>query len=608
MKKLLYPLSLILTAFLILYSCSAEEENTAPPPSIIQTPEPAPVPTPTQYTLTVTAAEGGTVSTEGGTYDEGTSLTITATPAEGYKFLGWEGIENQNNISLNITLNSNESLNAIFGVKYSISEIEINHPQSQEIILNIGITSNSNVMFKKNGITHLISHPANPRGEFESLLPTVHMVKENDAFSISNFYDIGMSFGGRDENLINENNDYLFADHGTEVWLGGGEGTPFNNIWVAKNIEQNNIEWIKVNQHRSFYHDASSGDLNGDGLYDVVAIHMSTNSEEELDKIYYHTFIQNMDGTFTQTYETIKFYGFQKPSYACYNNSNFSDISNCTGIIRGSVLIKDINGDNKPEIIGGAYTHNPDWYTPIEVENSFEIFSDPDDNGIYEKLNFLPRMGWWEKDALGSDEIKSYDYDNDGDEDLFVGIEGNFDGPYSGTADFNGIQIFDNDGSGNFSFSGIEIPFFDVRIARFDLFDVDQDNDLDIIFRAQLFIDLGTNGGVETSFYYSGQNKLFKSLNQNQSDNDWLDTLIDFDELIYYNENGKFIKKNKGNQVMIKRGKASLDSYLVGQGIQTVNSALIDDELIFYLYKTDIDENENYILNIIEVKPLTSEF
>jgi len=608
MKKLLYPLSLILTAFLILYSCSAEEENTAPPPSIIQTPEPAPVPTPTQYTLTVTAAEGGTVSTEGGTYDEGTSLTITATPAEGYKFLGWEGIENQNNISLNITLNSNESLNAIFGVKYSISEIEINHPQSQEIILNIGITSNSNVMFKKNGITHLISHPANPRGEFESLLPTVHMVKENDAFSISNFYDIGMSFGGRDENLINENNDYLFADHGTEVWLGGGEGTPFNNIWVAKNIEQNNIEWIKVNQHRSFYHDASSGDLNGDGLYDVVAIHMSTNSEEELDKIYYHTFIQNMDGTFTQTYETIKFYGFQKPSYACYNNSNFSDISNCTGIIRGSVLIKDINGDNKPEIIGGAYTHNPDWYTPIEVENSFEIFSDPDDNGIYEKLNFLPRMGWWEKDALGSDEIKSYDYDNDGDEDLFVGIEGNFDGPYSGTADFNGIQIFDNDGSGNFSFSGIEIPFFDVRIARFDLFDVDQDNDLDIIFSAQLFIDLGTNGGVETSFYYSGQNKLFKSLNQNQSDNDWLDTLIDFDELIYYNENGKFIKKNKGNQVMIKRGKASLDSYLVGQGIQTVNSALIDDELIFYLYKTDIDENENYILNIIEVKPLTSEF
>ena len=40
MKKLLYPLAFALTAFLILYSCSAEEEDNTPPPSIIQTPEP----------------------------------------------------------------------------------------------------------------------------------------------------------------------------------------------------------------------------------------------------------------------------------------------------------------------------------------------------------------------------------------------------------------------------------------------------------------------------------------------------------------------------------------------------------------------------------------
>jgi len=35
---------------------------------------------PTQYTLTFTAEEGGFVSTEGGTYDEGTEVAITATP------------------------------------------------------------------------------------------------------------------------------------------------------------------------------------------------------------------------------------------------------------------------------------------------------------------------------------------------------------------------------------------------------------------------------------------------------------------------------------------------------------------------------------------------
>ena len=33
------------------------------------------------------AVEGGTVSSEGGTYDDGTEITVTATPAEGYEFI-----------------------------------------------------------------------------------------------------------------------------------------------------------------------------------------------------------------------------------------------------------------------------------------------------------------------------------------------------------------------------------------------------------------------------------------------------------------------------------------------------------------------------------------
>ena len=74
MKKL-YVLSIItLTTVALIYSCSAEEEDTSPPPALVQPQEPEPAPT--QYTLTVTAGEGGTVSTEGGTYDEGTRLQL----------------------------------------------------------------------------------------------------------------------------------------------------------------------------------------------------------------------------------------------------------------------------------------------------------------------------------------------------------------------------------------------------------------------------------------------------------------------------------------------------------------------------------------------------
>ena len=107
MKKLYLLSTILLMAFVLIYSCSTEEEDTTPPPSVVATPEP------TQYTLTVTAGEGGTVSTEGGTYDEGTEVTITATPDEGYEFVGWEGSDSDSN-SLTVILNSNESLNAVF--------------------------------------------------------------------------------------------------------------------------------------------------------------------------------------------------------------------------------------------------------------------------------------------------------------------------------------------------------------------------------------------------------------------------------------------------------------------------------------------------------------
>ncbi|MGB1113545.1 MAG: hypothetical protein ACPG14_02005 [Flavobacteriaceae bacterium] len=61
-----------------------------------------------------------------------------------------------------------------------------------------------------------------------------------------------------------------------------------------------------------------------------------------------------------------------------------------------------------------------------------------------------------------------------------------------------------------------------------------------------------------------------------------------------------------GNKVLIKRGKSSVE-YYPGKGIETVNPAIIDDELIFYLYKTDIDQTNNFTLELIEFKPNTIE-
>jgi len=53
--------------------------------------------TPTQYTLTVSVLEGGSVSPEAsGTYDMGTTMTLSAIPDEGYRFVRWLGSDNDN--------------------------------------------------------------------------------------------------------------------------------------------------------------------------------------------------------------------------------------------------------------------------------------------------------------------------------------------------------------------------------------------------------------------------------------------------------------------------------------------------------------------------------
>ena len=61
----------------------------------ISEPVPGPTPKPT-YTINVSTAEGGTAS-GGGEYEQGSSVTLTATPENGYRFIAWT--ENDEQIS-----------------------------------------------------------------------------------------------------------------------------------------------------------------------------------------------------------------------------------------------------------------------------------------------------------------------------------------------------------------------------------------------------------------------------------------------------------------------------------------------------------------------------
>lgn len=71
---------------------------------------------PKQYTLTTAVTGSGsiTLSPAGGTYPEGTQVTITAIPANGYQFSNWSGTISDTNNPVTVTVNANISITANF--------------------------------------------------------------------------------------------------------------------------------------------------------------------------------------------------------------------------------------------------------------------------------------------------------------------------------------------------------------------------------------------------------------------------------------------------------------------------------------------------------------
>lgn len=92
MKRLLQLSTLVLV---LVFSCVKEE--------------------PVMYKLTVKAQTGGSVSTSGGEYESGSTVTITATPDAEYEFTGWSNGSKDNPIT--ITLESHQTLQASFTKK-----------------------------------------------------------------------------------------------------------------------------------------------------------------------------------------------------------------------------------------------------------------------------------------------------------------------------------------------------------------------------------------------------------------------------------------------------------------------------------------------------------
>ncbi len=107
---------------------------------------------PTTYTLTTNAAGNGSISLNpaGGTYNEGTVVSMTATPDANHQFDNWSGGANGSQNPINVTMNSNLSVTANFspiavtGVDVTPSSVTLVPSGTQQLSANISPSNAAN--------------------------------------------------------------------------------------------------------------------------------------------------------------------------------------------------------------------------------------------------------------------------------------------------------------------------------------------------------------------------------------------------------------------------------------------------------------------------------
>ena len=365
---------------------------------------------------------------------------------------------------------------------YDIGIIELTDHTPQQTATALAGGGSGAIYFVKNGVEHYII----PGTLFFSypLTPVAHFVNNGDGWTFSKEYVNVRMGAGRDYEILNENMDLIYADFGPElqegIWPGG-------DIWIADNINSGNINWTKINEEKKFWHSISTGDLNGDNLYDIVAVnnggrlHIWRNSGNNNSFIKTDPSFENFD----------------------VNTRGFS-----------AVKIFDINGDGKKEIIGGSNSLGGGFFIYEDLNSDFnykEVFTSGK-TGVFD-----PQYG-----NKASTSINLTDVDLDGDFDLIIATE-------NGQPPFGEIfQVWTQ--TENFNFiPGQMFDFFDVFQSReFDLFDIDNDGDEDLIFNVHGIFFLDENNLHPNSFV--------SSLSR---ENGGVGS-FDFDKLIYYNDNGTF--------------------------------------------------------------------
>lgn len=383
--------------------------------------------------------------------------------------------------------------------------------------------------------------------------PLIEYTLNDDGISIHRIVDEYEFVGSKpiDTLTVKGSPALLIGGHGPEY--SDGRDWPFGDLWVAKLGPTSEIEYEQVSTDNAFYHGMSAGDINGDGLDDIAAVHMGSNVIDGASFGTVHFFLQNADGNFTR--ELL-----------------YSENPSING--GSSILISDLDNDGQNEVLVATYGNGFSLYdietngeySKRDAAYSLHIMKYDSDNGAVSNVATMPIDGSMRdidgNGGFGVIDIAEIDIDMDGDDDLLMLLETD--------VDFS-LELYRNDGDLDFTLiteAAFESSYFNGAESFFRHIDV-----LDI------------QGDGLPDFVLSGRN--------------WWSNegKVDLGKFVYINTgSGSFQSLAGTEELMLDQGL--LDRNHESEVVRTINFLEADNGELHFL----LTQGGDTAMNFIDVK------
>jgi len=403
------------------------------------------------YTLTVSSVTGGSVSSPGGSYNQGQSVSITATPNPEYVFVNWSNGSTDNPLS--ITVNSNQTVTANFEKrKYPLTVSITGSGTVSEEIISSGKTITE---YNSGTVVRLTATPSQG-WSFIGWSGSVSSTENPIELTVNESKTVSVSFNMLQTNIpfVSKSERYSIINETTGYFNNQNNFYRYTTDSLARSLEYRKEDCSNYVFSTS---DQVTYDFNNDGYLDSVG------------------FLYNSNPCVTG-FSNGKIPGLFAVYNDFFNGGSVQYFETDLRWVAGDWELNDIDGDGDFEIVLWNYNRHESEGFPLKDVTILDV--DQNLNIIEIQLNFT---------GFDFHNGSSGDIDNDGDIDIMKwSLKGTCCG---GDRSQSFPKLLINDGSGSFTETSLledeveldEIYYGGWRNTTNELFDLNNDGYLDII-------------------------------------------------------------------------------------------------------------------------------